>query len=154
MDYLDDDRLVEVVHKYAAAYPRMFISLLWQLVYGRPERRRELAAKLYPSVLIGCRHAESERDDILRAFGDLDSDLGLNLARELGVDFPPPEPPEDDDDIDLNKPFFDSLSDDDGTVEQLRRLEASGEDYDVGVVIHGPEVASSEVVAAKDSDGA
>lgn len=153
VDHLDDDRLVEVVHKYAEAYPRMFISLLWQLVYGRPERRRELAAKLYHSVLIGCRQAGSERDDILRAFGDLDRDLGLNLARDLGVDFPKPEPPEEGDDIDLNKPLFDSLSDDDGTVERLRRLEASGEDYDVGVIIHGPDVASTESVAAKVSDG-
>lgn len=152
--HLDDDRLVEVVHKYAEAYPRMFISLLWQLAYGRPERRRELAAKLYPSVLAGCRHAGSERDDILRAFVDLDYDLAMNLTRDLGISFPEPEPADEGDDIDLNKPLFDIVSDEDGTVERLRQLEESGEDYDVGVVIHGPDVASTEDVAAKASDGA
>lgn len=154
VDYLDDDQLVEIVHKYAEAHPLMFLPLLRQLKYGRSERRRELAAKLYPSVLIGCRQAGSERDNILRAFADLDRDLAMNLVRDLGIDFPKPKPPKKGDDIDLNKPLFDRVSDDNGTLEQLRRLEASGEDYDVGVVIHGPEVASSEVVAAKDSDGA
>lgn len=39
-------------------------------------------------------------------------------------------------------------------MERLRQLEESGEDYDVGVVIHGPDVASTEDVAAKASDGA
>jgi hypothetical protein len=140
VDHLDDDRLVEVVHKYAEAYPHMFISLLWQLAYGHPERRRELAAKLYPSVLAGCQRAGSERDDILRAFADVDHDLAMNLTRDLGVGFPEPEPAKDGDDIDLNKPLFDSVSDD-GTMERLRRLEESGEDYDVGVLIHGPDVA-------------
>jgi hypothetical protein len=154
VDHLDDDRLVEVVHKYAEAHPLMFISLLWQLAYGRPERRRELAAKLYHSVLIGCRQAEADRDDIILAFADLDRDLGLALARDLGIDFPQPEPPEEGDDIDLNKPFFDSASDDDDTVERLRRLEESGEDYDVGVVIHGADVASTNAAAVTASDAA
>ncbi len=154
VDYLDDDRLIEVVHKYAEAHPLMFISLLWQLAYGRPERRRELAAKLYPSVLAGCQQAGTERDDILRAFADLDHDLAMSLTHELGISFPEPEPPKEGDDIDLNKPFFDSASDDDGTVERLRQLEESGEDYDVGVVIHGLDVASTEDVAAKASDDA
>jgi DNA replication protein DnaC len=154
VDHLEDDQLVEVVHKYAEAHPLMFISLLWQLAYGRPERRRELAAKLYPSVLIGCRQSDSERDDIIRAFADLDRDLGINLARDLGIDFPKPEPPEEGDDIDLNKPLFDIASDDDGTVEELQRLEASGEDYDVGLIIHGPDVASTVAATGKASDGA
>lgn len=114
---------------------------------------RELAAKLYHSVLIGCRQDGSNRDDILRAFADLDRDLAMNLARDLGIDFPKLKPPKKGDDIDLNKPLFDRVSDDDGTLERLLRLEASGEDYDVGVLIHGPDVASTEAVTAKASDG-
>jgi hypothetical protein len=153
VDHLDDDQLVEVVHKYAEVHPLMFISLLWQLAYGRPERRRELAEKLYPSVLIGCRHAGLERDDILRAFADVDRELAMNLTRDLGVSFPEPEPAEEGDDIDLNKPLLDSVSDDDGTLERLRQLEESGEDYDVGILIHGPGVAPTESVAVKASDG-
>ena len=79
---------VEVVHKYAEAHPRMFLSLFRQLAYGRLERRHELATKLYNSVLIGCQQAGSERDDILRAFAKVDHDLGMKLARDLGIDFP------------------------------------------------------------------
>jgi hypothetical protein len=124
------------------------------LAYGRPERRRELAARLYASALIGCQQAGSERDDILREFADLDHDPGMKLAHDLSVEFPKPEPPEEGDDIDLNKPLFDRVSDGDGTFDRLRRLEASGEDYDVGVVIHGPDVASTETVTANASDGA
>lgn len=151
VDHLDDDQLVEVVHKYAEAYPLMFLSLLRQLKYGRSERRRELAAKLYPSVLIGCRQAGSERDDILRSFAELDHDLAMNMARDLGIDFPKPKPLKKGGNRDLNKPLFDRVPDDDGTLERLRRLEASGEDYDVGVLIHGPDVASTEAAAAPSS---
>lgn len=66
----------------------------------------------------------------------MDHDLGMNMARDLGVNFPKPKPPKKGDNIELNKPLFDRLSDDDGTLERLQRLEASGEDYDVGVVIY------------------
>jgi hypothetical protein len=105
-------------------------------------------------VLAGCRQAGTERDDILRAFADLNHDLAMNLTHDLGISFPEPEPPKEGDDIDLNKPFFDSASDDDGTVERLRRLEESGEDYDIGVVLHGPGVAPTEPVAVETSDDA
>jgi hypothetical protein len=117
VDYIDHDQLVEVVHKYVGVYPHLFIPLLWQLAYGRPERRRKLAAKLYQDATIACRQSEGERDDILRAFADLDERLAKAMAQEIGVNFPEPEPPEEDDDIDLNRPLLDNTLDDEDTKE-------------------------------------
>jgi 5-methylcytosine-specific restriction endonuclease McrA/energy-coupling factor transporter ATP-binding protein EcfA2 len=141
VEYLDDDRLEEAVRKYAEYYPRIFLPLLWQLAYGRPERRRELAAKLYQSALVACRQTESEREDILRAFLKIDEESARNLTHELNVDLPIPEA---EDEIDLNRPLLERSEERKETKEQLRALEESGQDYDVGIIINGPYRTSSD----------
>jgi|SRR5215213_660283 len=143
VEHLIDDELVAIVQKYAQAHPRTFLPLLWQLKYGRLERRLQLANQLLPAAVVACRHDDKIRDQILRAFARIDQGVAETLARELQVAVPPPDPEDDKADT-LNSPILQTADGGAETAEQLLTLERSGGDYDVGEVIYGPDETGSQ----------
>ena len=84
-DYLDDEKLVEVLTKYAEEHPRTFLPLLYLLKYSDPKRQNEIAEKLYDTALIACQN-KPECDQILQRYKIINSPLANKLAKELGID--------------------------------------------------------------------
>ena len=85
IDLLDPAALLSAVGSQTIGNEYELRCLLWVLTRGRPERRRLLACHLYPLVLSACQRSKSEQTSLLRAFKELDSNLGERVLAETGL---------------------------------------------------------------------
>ncbi len=116
--HLDIDALAQNVAKYIPRYRYELRVLLW-LLSKSEVRTDDLATSLYPSALTACAQADSESSSIVSAFTALDAQAGARLQSEAGIA--------------LTAKSEGSVSMTQ-SIEQLRKLDASGVDYDVYAV--------------------
>lgn len=127
IDLLDPEALLAAVQTQAAGHEYELRCLLWVLTRGRAERRQRLASHLYPLVLAACKRSEAERMPLLRAFRELDVDMGNRMLSETGTD--PASLVQDA----AEQEEQEKTRDQDEMIRQLREdvatLEATGRDY-------------------------
>lgn len=122
--------LAGTVERYAPSSPHELRVLLWQLTEGSPEVRRLWAKRLRATVATVSRAADHEREQILRAYAVLDTELARAVADELGLPLPAGDPQ------DL-RTLHEGMSDE--WRAEFARLEASGEDYDIASLFRGSD---------------
>jgi hypothetical protein len=86
IDLLDPEALLATVENQVVGHEYELRCLLWLLTRGCSERRQLLASRLYPTVLAACQRSKVERMPMLRAFMELDANLGERMLAETGTD--------------------------------------------------------------------
>lgn len=133
---LDENKLILTIEKYAQVHPRTFLVLLYLLKYASSERRNKILEKLYDSAVIACKHQQDGKC-VLEAFLKIDKTITEKIAKEIEIDFDSIETESEDEEGILDKPLLDTAEGGAEAKELIRDREASGEDYDVGIVIWG-----------------
>jgi len=137
---LDVNVLLGVLKKYAPVHPRTLMPMLYLLKYAEQGRKKEIAWEIYDVVRTAC-ESESDREQILLSYRTIDRTLAKRLGGELGLDPDLLKRKEDREDSILTKPLFGlpKTQEEREIFETLKIAEASGEDYDVGVILWGAD---------------
>jgi len=127
IELLDPVALLAAVENQAVGHEYELRCLLWVLTRGHPKRRQLLASRLYPLVLAACQRSEVERMPLLRAFRELDADLGARMLAETGTDPASLEPDKEE------QEEQEDIRDREEVIQQLREgiaaFEAANRDY-------------------------
>lgn len=115
------EKLVESVKRQAEGHEYELRCLLWSVTQADEQRRKRIAAQLYPEVLAACNRSQTERPMLAKAFSYLDSDSGKRLLLEANINAVELRKADD-----SNSPVDMHIA---ITKDQLNALEQSGKDY-------------------------
>jgi hypothetical protein len=127
INLLDPVAFLDAVESGAVGHEHELRCLLWVLTEGDPKRRQLLASRMYPLVLAACKRSAVERITLLRAFRELDAELGARMLADACTDPAALEPDKEE------QQEREDLTDRDEDIQQLREgiavFEAANRDY-------------------------
>lgn len=144
IDHLDKDQFVATVMKYGPSCPYELRCLLWFLSYASGKYGPELAARLMATVKEACRGSATECPELLRAMRALDAQSAERIASQC-------------DEALVKKSLEGKASAAEADTEEehlnrqrsIKKLEQSGEDYDLGAIFEPKPTQTSAQASSR-----